>query len=61
MKSSRAPELLADEGAGHDDTFALLSMRCDPALSSASAIALTLRGAGDSARPKSLRLTLAPP
>jgi RNA polymerase sigma factor (sigma-70 family) len=36
----------SDEAAGRDDTLALLFMCCHPALSTASAIALTLRAVG---------------
>jgi len=44
--ADEAVEPAPDEDSGHDDTLALLFMCCHPALTTSSAIALTLRAVG---------------
>jgi len=45
-EAARAPEAALEAAPGEDDTLVLLFMCCHPALTPASAIALTLRAAG---------------
>src|SRR5205823_14817518 len=45
-EAARTPETVLDAVAGEDDTLILLFMCCHPALTPASAIALTLRAVG---------------